>query len=53
MSNKSLIKVVALAVTILNLTGCAKVFTSQGDKPVKSPCEVCKKTPFYVNGKRV
>lgn len=42
-----------MIITLLNLTGCAKVFTNAGDKPVKSPCEVCKKKPFYVNGQRV
>ena len=53
MNNKCLIKAIVLMATILNLSGCAKVFTNPGDKPVKSPCEVCKKAPFYVNGKRV
>ena len=48
----SFLKLVVL-VMFLNLTGCSKVFMSKADKPVKSPCEECKKAPFYVNGKRV
>lgn len=46
------VKLIAV-IMVLNLTGCAKAFTSKTDKPVKSPCEACKKAPFYVNGKRV
>ena len=53
MYKKRLVKIVVLMAIFLNLTGCAKVFTNAGDKPVRSPCEVCKKAPFYVNGKRV
>jgi hypothetical protein len=42
-----------LILMLFNLTGCAKVFKKPGDELVKSPCEACKKAPFYVNGKRV
>lgn len=53
MNKSNLIRAFIFMLTIFSLSGCAKVFTNAGDKPVKSPCEACKKSPFYVNGKRV
>ena len=48
-----IVKFLVVILSVLWLCGCAKVFKKPGDEPVKSPCEVCKKAPFYVNGKRV
>jgi hypothetical protein len=43
-----------IGLTMVLVSGCANVFKKPGDQPVKSPCEsVCKKPPFYVNGKRM
>lgn len=52
MSKSNILKV-ALIISLIGLSGCAKIFKKPGDEPVKNPCEVCKKAPFYVNGKRV
>ena len=46
-------KFLVVFLSIAGLSGCTKIFKKPGDEPVKSPCEVCKKAPFYVNGKRV
>jgi len=49
-----LFRIFVIGTTAVLLSGCANVFKKPGDQPVKSPCEsVCKKPPFYVNGKRV
>ena len=48
-----IVKTLLVILSVLGLGGCAKIFKKPGDELVKSPCEVCKKAPFYVNGKRV
>ena len=48
-----IVKLLIVILSVSGLNGCASVFKKPGDEPVKSPCEVCKKTPFYVNGKRI
>ena len=53
MSKSNLIKGFILIIALSSATGCAKIFKKPGDEPVKSPCEACKKKPFYVNGKRI
>jgi len=47
------VKICLTFLMFASLTGCAKVFKKPGDELVKSPCEACKKAPFYVNGKRI
>jgi hypothetical protein len=47
------VKICLTFLMFASLTGCASVFKKPGDELVKSPCEVCKKAPFYVNGKRI
>lgn len=34
-------------------SGCGKIFPKPHDQLIKNPGKVCKKPPFYVNGKRV
>lgn len=52
MIKSNIIKAV-LMIALLGLSGCTKLFKKPGDELVKSPCDACKKAPFYINGKRV
>ena len=44
-------KISIFVLSLLMISGCQKVFKKPGDELVKSDCEVCQKSPFYVNGK--
>ena len=47
-------RIFVIGITMVLLSGFTHIFKKPGDQPVKSPCEsVCKKPPFYVNGRRV
>lgn len=49
---KALTSIFIMTLALTLLAGCTS-FKKSGDNLIKSPCEVCKRKPFYINGKRV
>lgn len=48
---KIILRSIMATMGLMLLIGCGNPFKKPGDEPVKSSCDACQKSPFYVDGK--